>query len=261
MKIFPLYSSSSGNLYLLEDNTTNILIDVGVSYRNINNALSNINKTFDDISAILITHEHSDHIKGINMICKHHDIPIYTCSKTKKYIENILKEKNISCDITAIKYDKSFKINDLTIIPFEISHDAVEPCGFHIISEDKKISFATDLGVVNNTIMNYLFDSNYIVLEANYDNVMLEYGAYPFHLKARIKGNKGHLSNTDTANVIKDVLTNNQDSKFLIGHVSSNNNTIELAKQTIFDELNNNGFNNYNISFATKDVSYEEYFI
>ena len=261
MKIFPLYSSSSGNLYLIENNDTNILIDVGVSYKNINNALININKSFEDISAILITHEHIDHIKGINMICKKHDIPIYTCNKTKKYIESLLEEKNITSNITTIKYDESFKINDLEITPFETSHDALEPCGFHILNNDKTLTFATDLGYVSDNIMNYLFNSDYIVLEANYDDIMLEYGPYPFHLKSRIKSSKGHLSNIDSANVIKNVLENNKDSKFLIGHVSSNNNTIELAKQTIFDNLNNNGFNNYNISFATKDISYEEYFI
>ena len=260
MKIFPLYSSSSGNLYCLEHNNTNILIDVGVSYKNIVSALSGIDKTFSDISAILVTHEHTDHIKGINMICKKHNIPIFTCEKTKEYIENLLNEKNICNTITSISYDKMFKINDLAITPFETSHDAAQPCGFHIVCDTKTLSFATDLGYVSNSIMNYLFKSDFIVLEANYDKTMLDYGPYPFHLKSRIKGNKGHLSNDDTSNVIQEIL-NNHPSKFLLGHVSSNNNTIELAKQTIFDDLNNNGYKDYDISFATKDVSFEEYLI
>ena len=261
MKLFPFYSSSSGNLYCLEHNNTNILIDVGVSYKNIVSALNSINKSFDDISAILITHEHIDHVKGVSMISKKHNIPFYTCEKTKEYLENLLNDKNIPSTIQTICYDKEFKINDLTISAFETSHDAAQPCGFHIKCNDKKLSFATDLGQVSDNIMNYLFNSDYIVLESNYDKTMLDFGPYPFHLKSRIKSSLGHLSNDDTANVIKQVLTNNSNSRFLIGHLSSNNNTYEIAKQTIFDELNNNGYLSYDINFATKDFSFEEYLI
>lgn len=262
MKIYPLFSSSSGNLFCLEDNNTNILIDVGVSYKNIDLALKGINKSFDDINGILITHEHTDHCKGVNMIAKkHNNIPIYTCAKTKKMISLEFKEKNISDNIVEIQYDTKFNINNLTILPFKTSHDATQPCGFNISNEDKQLTFATDLGFVSDNIFNHLYNSDYIVLESNYDKVMLEYGSYPYNLKSRIKGNSGHLSNDDASDVIIDVLEKSitPTTSFLMSHLSSNNNTVQIAKDTIFSSLNNYNFNNYSIEFASKDLSFEGY--
>ncbi len=261
MKLFPLYSSSSGNLYCLEHNDTNILIDVGISYKNICLALESINKTIDDVTAILITHEHTDHTKGINMICKKHSIPIYTCKKTKEYLDSILDSKNIPSTILPIEYNKLFKIDDIEVIPFETKHDAVEPCGFKISDGISNLTFATDLGIVTENVMNYLSGSDYIVLEANYDNIMLEYGPYPFSTKHRIKSNLGHLSNEDSAHVIASLLEKNNNTRFLLSHISSNNNTHALAKTTITSHLDNLGFGNYELNVASKDLSLEEYFI
>lgn len=273
MKIYPLYSSSSGNLFCLEDNNTNILIDVGVSYKNIVSALKGINKSFDDIDGILITHEHSDHCKGINLIAKkHNSIPIYTCSGTKTVITKNFNDKGITDNIVPIKYNELFNIANLNITAFKTSHDALEPCGFNINNGDKTFSLITDSGFVDDNILSYLYNSDYIVLESNYDKVMLEYGNYPFKLKSRIKSDFGHLSNDDASDIIINVLENsNKDyTSFLISHLSYNNNTLDVAKYTIFDNLNNYINSNidktnkdikdsYSINFASRDMSFEEY--
>ncbi|MNI54553.1 putative metallo-hydrolase YycJ [compost metagenome] len=149
----------------------------------------------------------------------------------------------------------------MTIIPFETSHDAAEPCGFNIISDDKTLTFATDLGFVSDKNLDYMKNSDFIVLESNYDLAMLNYGPYPYNLKRRIQGNLGHLSNDDTASTILSLAKNNNKTDFLLAHLSENNNMIDIAKQTIelFISQNDIDINNMNINFATKTLSNEVY--
>ena len=126
MNIYPLFSSSKGNMFLIESKSTSILIDVGVTYKNICLALEGINKKISDISAILITHEHSDHIKGLPQLCKNNpEINIYTTEKTKLYLQEMLCEKNILANIHGLNYNDTFNISDFTITVIETSHDAV----------------------------------------------------------------------------------------------------------------------------------------
>lgn len=262
MRIFPLYSSSSGNLYCLEtDDNSNILIDCGVSYKAICDGLKSIDKHISDVSAILITHEHIDHIKGLPTLCKKNNIPIYTCSKTAEYLKNLLASNGTSGDIIEISYDTPFLIGKTQIVPFETSHDALEPCGFHIASGDKKLTIATDLGYLSEKNMEYLRLADYIILESNYDKAMLTYGIYPFNLKRRIASNFGHLSNDDSANAIVSLVRENDSLSFLLAHLSENNNMIDIAKQTIESVLLQNDIDasKISINFATKTLSNEVY--
>ena len=259
--IYPLYSSSSGNMFNIETPNTNILIDVGVSYKAINEGLHSINKTIQDVSAIILTHEHQDHIKGLEMICKKNsDIPIYACDKTADFLYDKLKEKNITANIIKNYYDKPFKINDIEITPFNTSHDAIMPCGYNLKYENKSISYATDLGYVSDEVMDYLKFSDYVVLESNYDKTMLDFGSYPYILKRRIKSELGHLSNEDTANTISSLIKNGN-TNYLLAHLSQNNNNEMLARSTILDILKSkNTFDeNANINFASKNLSSEVY--
>ncbi|MEG1009617.1 MAG: MBL fold metallo-hydrolase [Clostridia bacterium] len=137
MNIYPLFSSSKGNSFCLEYNNTNILIDVGVSYSKIIKGLNNINKNISDIDAILITHEHTDHIKGLEVLCKKNTIPIYSTYKT---CECLTVENTFG-----FNYEDKFNINELTIELFKTSHDAIMPCGFYIVSPTSSFTFATDL--------------------------------------------------------------------------------------------------------------------
>lgn len=262
--IHPLYSSSSGNMFHISSNKTDILIDVGVSYKAIITGLKSINKDISDINAILITHEHIDHIKGLPLLCRKNDIPIYACGKTADYLENYLNEQNIKSKIIKIDYEQTFKVLDFEIVPFEISHDAIYPCGYDISSNGKHVTYATDLGFISDDVMTHLKNSNYTILEANYDKTMLEYGPYPFSTKRRIASVKGHLSNYDTANLIASVYNyNNETSNYIISHMSENNNTVEIARDSINFILEENGINkdNININFASKSLSSEEYTI
>lgn len=260
--VHPLYSSSSGNMFHIASSSTNILIDVGVSYKAINEGLKSIGLTIKDIDAILITHEHSDHIKGLPLICRKHDIPIYACGDTAKFLKEELDAKNIPSNIIPIHYDSPFKIKDITIYPFETSHDAAMPCGYKISDDSSSLTFATDLGYISNDVMEKLADSNYTILESNYDEAMLEFGKYPFLLKRRIKSVTGHLSNDACGQAVAQ-LAKQGHNRFLFAHLSENNNNEELAKQTIESILSQNGIdpNQIELNFASKTLSSEEYII
>lgn len=263
INIHPLYSSSSGNTFHIETQNSNILIDAGVSYKAITTGLASINKDIADISAVIVTHEHSDHISGIAQLCKKNDIPIFACGKTANYLQNLLDEKNIKNDIYEINYGKPFKINDMEITSFETSHDAIMPCGYRIKNEGSILTYSTDLGFVSEEVFENLKNSDYIILEANYDETMLDFGKYPYYLKRRIKSNLGHLSNVDCANTIVNLKKQDCNSKFLLAHLSENNNNLALAKSTIDSILveNNINLNEVKINFASKKLSNEVYTI
>lgn len=260
LNIYPLYSSSSGNLFFIESDKANILLDVGVSYKAINEGLKSIDKNISDVSAVLITHEHTDHIKGLSLLCRKNDIPIYACEKTANYLEEMLKEKNIPANIIKTTYGQPFRIKDLNITPFETSHDAISPCGYNISNNIDKISFATDLGYVSDEVFNYLNNSNYTILEANYDKTMLDFGKYPYPLKHRIKSNLGHLSNIDAIDTVLKLIKNGQ-KNFLFAHLSENNNNSNILINELESTLleNDISLDEVNINIATKTLSCEVY--
>lgn len=260
--VHPLYSSSSGNMFHIASSNTNILIDVGVSYKAINEGLKSINLSIKDIDAILITHEHSDHIKGLPLLCRKNDIPIYACIETARCIKDDLDSKNIQSNIIALDYNMPIKINNIEICPFETSHDAVMPCGYILKDDTSTITFATDLGYISPTVYDSLSKCNYAILESNYDNAMLEFGKYPYLVKKRIKGITGHLSNDDCGQAIAKLASEGH-TRFLLAHMSENNNNMDLARQTVDSILFQNGIdpNSLEINFATKSLSNEEYTI
>lgn len=257
----PLYSSSSGNMFHIASSSSNILIDAGVSYKAINEGLKSIGLTIKDIDAILITHEHTDHIKGLSLLCRKNSIPIIAVDKTAKYIRDMLDEQNIPHHIITLNYGDTYPFQDLEICPFETSHDAASPCGYKIKDLDEHcISYATDLGYVSNDVFEYLKCGDLTVLESNYDESMLEFGSYPFTLKRRIKSQTGHLSNDMCGQTIARLAKLGQ-SNFLVAHMSENNNNLELCKQTIESTLTENGIDlsSIQLNFASKTLSNEEY--
>ncbi|MEG2646040.1 MAG: MBL fold metallo-hydrolase [Clostridia bacterium] len=258
LNFHPLYSSSSGNMFHLESAKANILIDIGVTFKAANDGLKLIEKSFNDIDALFITHEHIDHIKGLSLLCRKTDIPVYACGKTADFLNEMLSEKNISANIIKVNYNEKIQIKDLDIIPFETNHDAIMPCGYKIFNEDNSITYATDLGVVSNEVFENLKSSNLVILEANYDETMLDFGKYPYYLKRRIKSDLGHLSNNEAANTILRLVKDGQ-ANFLLAHISENNNTLDLARDIIKCTLQENDidFNTLNISFASKSLSNE----
>ena len=260
INLYPLFSSSSGNMYLIESENTNILIDIGVTYKKVKDALNHFGKEPSNIDAIFITHEHSDHIKGLNLFVKNNpSVPIYASFGTCEYIKSILTSAGIPTD-SIITLSDEIIIKNITVNYFNTSHDAVDPVGYKISCGDKSVTIATDLGVMTNDVFSYLKNCSLPVIETNYDKEMLLAGKYPFEIKRRISGPFGHLSNDDSGQVILK-LAKCGTRNFLLSHMSENNNIPELAKESICSTLSLAGFNvdEFNINVASKHFSDEVY--
>ena len=260
LKLYPLFSGSSGNMYYITSPKSKIILDFGVSYKKAVLALKSIGENIEDVDAICITHEHSDHISGLKTMLKKHNIPLFSTAKTLEYILD--KYELEYTNAITIDYDKPFKIQDITISPFKVSHDAVNPVGYTFIHEDSTLTVATDLGYIDENVYTHLNQSNFSVIEANYDPQLLMYGPYPYNTKLRIKSDIGHLSNIDTSDVILELAKCGK-RNFLLGHISLNNNDEIYALNTVTSKLETNGFdlNEFNIHVATRDFSDEVYLL
>ena len=250
-----LYSGSSGNSLFVETENTKILVDVGMSAKKIEEALNSIEVDPNSIDAILITHEHSDHIKGLSIFSNKFDIPVFANAETYDAMPK-QTEKLSKNNINYFKPTEKFYINDLEILPFNIPHDAANPCGFNIVKDKShQISIATDIGHMTKSILNNLEGSEFILLESNYDNEVLKCCSYPFRLKSRIAGENGHLSNTMAGKTISYLLKNSNLNTAMLGHLSKESNFPELAYQTVVDELllENCNENSINLSVANRD--------
>lgn len=232
-----LYSGSSGNCSFVQTNNTKILIDAGESAKKIGEALNSINVDPSSIDAILITHEHSDHIKGLGVFSKKFQIPVYANLETWNAMPK-QKEKIDENNIHIFEFDK-FNIGDIEVKPFSIPHDAANPCGFNLYHDNKKMSIATDIGHMTKDVINHLTDSSFMLLEANYEPEILKCSSYPYLLKERIKGPNGHLSNSDAGKTIS-YLMNHGLNNVMLGHLSKENNFPELAYKTVVEELMEN---------------------
>ncbi len=250
---YSISSSSAGNCLFVESNNTKLLIDVGISMKKINTELFKIGLSLDDINAILITHEHSDHCKSLKTITKKYSIPIYVNQETLNEI-NKMYEGIDNTLINIIDTTSSFKINDLKIKAFETPHDSANCYGYNIFKNNSKISIATDLGHVTDTIKNSISNSNFTFIESNYDLNMLSLGKYPYELKRRINSDSGHLSNIQCAEIISD-LAKHKTNSFMLGHLSKENNFPELALKTVENFLldDNINLNDIDIQVASRD--------
>jgi len=246
LKFCSLYSGSSGNSLYVENNNTKILVDAGVSGKKIVEALASLNVDITDINAILVTHEHTDHTLSLPVLSKKYNIPIYANEKTWSVLPND-KIKNQK----VFNLNEPFIIGSLKIEPFPIPHDAICPCGFNIYSSNQKISIATDIGHVTPDIVETLKNSSFLLLEANYEPEILHTSSYPYHLKKRILGNNGHLSNEMAGKLITE-LSNYGLKHVMLGHLSKENNFPELAYQTVLNELHSNNIN-LQVSVASRN--------
>ncbi len=232
-----LISGSSGNATFVSDGNTNILIDCGMSGKKLSEALLSLDLSCNDIDALLLTHEHIDHTRGARIISKKYNIPIYLTQGTL-FATDL---KDVSQDnLNIIKPFVDFEIGKIGICPFSISHDAAEPVGFNCFLGDKKLTLATDTGIITPQIEPHLLHSDEIILESNHDVDMLMYGNYPFKLKKRILSDLGHLSNENAARLATKLL-NNGTKKIMLGHLSIENNTPEIAYQTTCAALSDCG--------------------
>lgn len=237
MRIMTIASGSSGNCVYVGSDNTHILIDAGISRKRIADGLKELDLTMSDISAIFVTHEHSDHIKGLGVISRKDGIPVISSAGTYDGIVNGGGLGNLPEDLFAtMPVDSDVTVGDLNIHSFAISHDANEPFAFRVSDAYKSAGIATDLGYYDDYIIDNLKGCDTLLVEANHDINMLQIGSYPYYLKQRILGNRGHLCNEAAGRLI-DSLLHDRLGHIFLGHLSRENNYDKLAYETVRLEI------------------------
>lgn len=238
MRICSIASGSSGNCIYVGDENTHILIDAGISKKAIEAGLHQLELDGQDLDGIFITHEHSDHIKGLGVMARRYEIPMYGTRETLNYIKRVSSLGKIPEGLFwEVEPDQDFQVNSLTLKPFRISHDAANPVAYRVESGKKSVAVATDLGVYTDYTVEHLKGLDAILLEANHDIRMLQTGSYPYQLKQRILGKYGHLCNEMSGQLLDAVLSDKMKRIFL-GHLSKENNYPELAYESVRMEVN-----------------------
>ena len=236
-----LASGSSGNCYYVGSSSGGVLIDVGISARRIRKTLEEIGPGISGVKGILITHNHIDHIKSLTLLTKKYGIPVYCTEGTWKGI--MRNRMTLDADpqmYHPIKAGVPFTISGMKIEAFSVSHDAHEAVGYHFSAFGRKLSIATDLGMIGEQAAHYLRQSDALVIESNYDENMLLNGHYPDQLKQRVHSSMGHLCNAHTSEFLAGFYNPNI-SHILLCHLSADNNTPEIALQTLHQTFESRG--------------------
>lgn len=233
MKVKVLASGSKGNCTLIQTNQINILIDIGITYQQLIVELEKINLTPKDITVILITHTHSDHIKGLPTLVKKTNLKVYVLDSMIEELKNKVPLNNM------FRYEDPLELEDLKIKLIRISHD-VEGVGFIIENDHHSLVYITDTGYINRKYLPLMKDKEVYIIESNHDEKMLMEGPYPYILKQRVISDKGHLSNKTAAEYLLETVGKNT-KKIVLAHISEKNNTKELALNTTKNLLEANG--------------------
>lgn len=248
MKVIVLSSGSKGNTTYIESGDTKILIDIGNSCKYVKDKLDIIGVDAKDIDAIFLTHTHVDHIKGLKVFTKRFGTKVYL---TKGMLEDLDYIENYS-----IIDNKIIELKDIVLEIIKTSHDAKDPVGYIINGDSKSIVYITDTGYINQKYFDILSNRDIYILESNHDIEMLNNGSYPFHLRQRILGDKGHLSNYDSAKYLSTFL-GSRTKYIVLAHLSEENNTANLAYNTLKERLDNNNQNVDKIIIATQNEETE----
>ena len=235
-----LASGSTGNAIYVQSDQHSLLVDAGLSGKQMEVLFQLIGKQINQLSGILVTHEHSDHIKGLGVLARKHKLPVYANEKTWQAMEGL---------IGAISPDQKFifqtgtvqSFGGIDVESFGVSYDAAEPMFYAFHHEGKKLSIATDLGYVSDRIKGTIRNSDMLVFESNHDINMLMMGRYPWNVKRRILGDMGHVSNEDAAAALSDII-GDQTKRIYLAHLSKDNNMKDLARLSVQQTLEQNGF-------------------
>lgn len=225
MRLYPFFSSSKGNCTLLVHQGRGLLIDCGITFAQLERSLKSVPMAISDLEGLLLTHEHSDHIKGLPQLQKHTDLPIYSGQGTLS-----------AAEVQGMDHqNRPFTLGAFRIIPIETSHDALSPCGYRIEADGKALAIVTDTGRVTPAMLQNLSGCSLIMLESNYDPDMLEHGPYPAALKRRVASEKGHLSNGDCGALLALLAMEGSLKTAVLAHISDNNNTPLTAKMAVLN--------------------------
>lgn len=233
MELCSIASGSSGNCICVGSDSCHLLIDAGISGKRIETGLNSIELKTAEMQGILITHEHIDHIAGLGVLARRYGIPIYATAGTINAILHTRSVGKIDEELfREITPAVSFVIGDLTVEPISVSHDAADPVAYKIRQQEKSLAVMTDLGTYDDTIVEKMRGLDILLLEANHDVHMLQVGSYPYPLKQRILGDRGHLSNERSGQLLGKVLHDNFKT-VILGHLSKENNYPQLAYETV----------------------------
>lgn len=236
MRCSVLASGSTGNAVYVEAGKTRVLIDAGIGIRQLRAAFEEIAVEMETLDAVIVTHEHSDHIRGLSaLIRRYGELPIYTSEGTWSHLQRLWPDDSTIVH-RIVRAAAPVALGELVLEPFPLSHDAAEPLGFCLYAGGKKLVLATDLGYVSAAVKDVVKGAHTYILETNHDVELLRVGSYPWHLKRRILGDKGHLSNDSASEFLCDVLTEDTTAVYL-AHLSQENNRPELANATVTQAL------------------------
>lgn len=234
MKYISFASGSSGNCGLLTDGQTHLLIDAGISCKRIRESLHSFNLEPDRLRAVLITHEHSDHVSGLSMLCKQTTIPVFVRGGTGRAL--LKTGKYADGRLTVYSPDDNLTFGNIVVRSMDIPHDAAEPVCYRFDGSEGSIVLMTDLGMVPGELERFAYGCKAAVLEFNHDIEMLKYGPYPRQTKQRILGNYGHLNNHYAADFARRLVDKGTE-RFLLAHLSAENNTAELAETAFLESI------------------------
>ena len=228
-----LASGSKGNAIHVSDGVTAVLVDAGLSGVEIQRRMARRGLSPADLSAILVTHEHGDHVRGVGVLARRFGLPVYLNPDAAKALNGRLGKIS---DLRSFRPGEPFSLGGLAVHPFATSHDAADPVGFTLGAGDRRLGIATDLGVATNLVRHHLRNCSAVILETNHDPDLLMNGPHPWHLKQRVRGRSGHLSNGEARDLLLDIL-HPRLSHVILGHLSEENNRPELALAMIREAL------------------------
>lgn len=247
LSVCALASGSRGNSVFVSGGDTSILVDAGLSGIELERRMAAREIAPDTLSAIVVTHEHTDHILSAGVLSRRYNIPVYmnelTCRAASTRLGRVQHMELFQCG-------RQFVIGDLTINPFSISHDAEDPAGLTLEYASERLGIATDMGIATRLVKEHLSGCSLLYLEANHDPDMLMSGPYPWHLKQRVKGRRGHLSNMDAGELLSEIRTSRL-QHVILAHLSEENNTSEKALSAIHEAL---GSSSPAVSVACQDT-------
>ncbi len=251
MKLCPLCSGSSGNATYIEAGGTRILIDAGLSCKRITELLDRIGVDVRSLSGIFITHEHDDHIRGVNILSKKFDLPVYANADTWSMMRDKL-DGVAPKNVCVFESDRDFYLAGMRVLPFSVPHDAIHCVGFTVTAEGHKVGVCTDLGHVDARILSILSGCELLLFEANHDVDMLMAGSYPYLLKKRILSGNGHMNNDDCGKALVKLYATGV-KNVILGHLSKENNYPELAMVAVRAALEEAGIGDMQIAVAARE--------
>ena len=238
MKICLLASGSGGNSICVQNGSSNVLIDAGLTGKKIEERLQSIGVNPAGLQAVVVSHEHADHIKGVGVLARRYGLPVWMTEGTLNASKKIFRGTE---KIRVFENDEAFSIGDLSFQAFQLPHDAADPVNFSVTDGHANVTVATDMGTVTQLVYQYMRRADLVIIETNYDYQLLMDGPYPWDLKRRISSTHGHLSNEGAAEVLCDLAREGL-QQAVLAHLSQKNNRPNLARETCADMLQESGY-------------------